>query len=97
MATTPASSKTASSSGSGRDTLTLGLAEDAYQGDAQFTVTVDGVLVSTAAQTVTASHAAGKEQQFTFAGNWGPGRIRSRSSISTTPMAAPRRPTATFI
>ena len=73
MATTPASSKIASSSGDGPDTLTLGLAEDAYQGDAQFTVTVDGVLVSATAQTVTASHAAGKEQQFTFTGNWGAG------------------------
>ena len=54
------------------DTLTLGLSEDAYQGDAQFTVTMDGVSLG-AAQTVTASHAAGKQQQFTFTGNWGAG------------------------
>ena len=65
MATAPPSSNP--------DTLVLGLAEDAYQGDAQFTVTVDGVPLSAAAQTVTASHAAGAQQQFTFTGNWGPG------------------------
>ena len=40
------------------DTLTLGLSEDAYKG---------------VAQTVTASDAAGKQQQFTFTGNWGAG------------------------
>ena len=54
------------------DTLTLGLSEDAYKGDAQFTVTVDGVSLG-AAQTVTASHAAGAQQLFTFNGNWGAG------------------------
>ena len=35
-------------------------------------MTIDGVSLG-AAQTVTASHAAGKEQQFTFNGNWGAG------------------------
>ena len=54
------------------DTLTLSLSEDAYKGDAQFTVTMDGVSLG-AAQTVTASQAAGKQQQFTFTGNWGAG------------------------
>ena len=54
------------------DTLTLGLSEDAYQGDAQFTVTIDGTSLG-ATQTVTASHAAGAQQQFTFKGNWGAG------------------------
>lgn len=54
------------------DTLTLGLSEDAYKGDAQFTVTMDGVPFG-AAQTVTASHAAGGKQAFTFIGNWGAG------------------------
>ena len=50
------------------DTLTLSLSEDAYKGDAQFTVTVDGASLG-APQTVTASHAAGKQQQFTFRGS----------------------------
>ncbi len=54
------------------DTLKLNLSEDAYKGDAQFTVTIDGVSLG-AAQTVTASHKAGAQQAFTFAGNWGAG------------------------
>ncbi len=64
MATTSASSDP--------DTLVLNLSEDAYKGDAQFTVTVDGVPLG-AARTVTASHAAGAQQPFTFTGNWGAG------------------------
>ena len=54
------------------DTLTLSLSEDAYKGDAQFSVTVDGAPVG-AVQTVTASHRAGAQQSFTFGGNWGAG------------------------
>ena len=46
--------------------------EDAYLGDAQFTVSVDGVQVG-GTQTTTASHAAGQTQAFTFKGNWGSG------------------------
>lgn len=64
MAAPPASSNP--------DTLILRLSEDAYLGDAQFTVTVDGGSLG-AAQTVTASHAAGAQQAFTFTGNWGAG------------------------
>lgn len=40
--------------------LVLNVSEDAYQGDAQFTVTIDGVQVGT--YTATASHAAGQVQ-----------------------------------
>ena len=54
------------------DTLTLSLSEDAYKGDAQFSVTVDGASVGSV-QTVTALHKAGAQQQFTFGGNWGVG------------------------
>ena len=72
MSTPPASSSTASSAGSSLDTLILNLSEDAYGGDAQFTATIDGVSLG-AAQTVTASHAAGAQQPFTFTGNWGAG------------------------
>ena len=55
------------------DTLTLNLSEDAYQGDAQFTVSVDGTQLSATPQTVTALHDAGQTQAFTYAGNFGTG------------------------
>jgi hypothetical protein len=53
-------------------TLVLHLAEDAWHGDAQFTVAVDGVQLGGPA-TVTASNAAGQAQDFAFTGNWGAG------------------------
>ena len=46
--------------------------EDAYQGDAQFTVSVDGKQLG-GTFTTTASHAAGASQSFTFKGDWAPG------------------------
>jgi len=55
--------------GTGADTLVLNLSEDAYQGDAQFTVTVDGKVVSSA-QPVTALHGQGHSEMFTFKGDW---------------------------
>ena len=59
--------------GSGSDTITVNLSEDQAAGeDAQFTVNVDGQQIG-GVQTVTASHAAGQDQAFTFAGNYGPG------------------------
>ena len=54
------------------DTLVLQMAEDAWQGDAQFTVSVDGAQVG-GIQTATASHAVDESQAFTFGGNWGSG------------------------
>jgi hypothetical protein len=45
--------------------LTLNLSEDAYAGDAQFTVAVDGVQLG-GAQSVTALHASGNTQAFGF-------------------------------
>ncbi len=54
------------------DTLVLNLSEDAYLGDAQFTVTVDGKSLG-AAQSVTASHGQGQTQAFTFTGSFGAG------------------------
>ena len=54
------------------DTLTLRLAEDAYQGNANFELTIDGKQVSTP-QSVSALHSAGNWQNFTFAGNFGSG------------------------
>jgi hypothetical protein len=45
----------------------LALSEDAYQGDAQFIVKMDGTQLGTA-QSVTALNSAGKTQDFTFSG-----------------------------
>jgi uncharacterized protein (TIGR01370 family) len=58
--------------GSGSDTLVLTMSEDAYKGDAQFTVSVDGRQLA-GIFTATAAHAAGASQSFTFKGDWAPG------------------------
>ncbi len=58
--------------GSGPDSLVLQVSEDAYQGDAAFTVSVDGQQIG-GTQTALASHAAGQEQAFTVLGTFGPG------------------------
>jgi predicted Zn-dependent protease len=54
------------------DTLVLQLSEDAWRGNAQFIVSVDGHQLGSA-QSVTASHAAGQVQNFSFQGAFGPG------------------------
>ena len=54
------------------DTLLLSLSEDAWAGDAQAVVTVDGHAVG-GTVTVTAPHAQGKSQSVSLAGQWGPG------------------------
>lgn len=54
------------------DVLVLHLSEDAWQGDARFIVGLDGRQLDTA-QTVTASHALGQTQAFTFRGDFGVG------------------------
>lgn len=54
------------------DTLRLRLSEDAWKGDAQFEVAIDGKTLG-APQTVFASQAAGESQEFTFTGDFGPG------------------------
>jgi hypothetical protein len=58
--------------GTGSDTLVLAVAEDYYLGNAQFTVSMDGIQMG-GTFTATASNAAGNSQLFTFNGNWGPG------------------------
>ncbi|MFT8247390.1 Calx-beta domain-containing protein, partial [Roseomonas sp. BN140053] len=58
--------------GSGADTLLLRLSEDAYQGHAQFTVSVDGKQVG-GTLTATASHAAGQTETVAVQGDWGIG------------------------
>ncbi len=58
--------------GTGADTLVLNMSETAYQGDAQFTVTVDGKAAGPA-QSVTAAHGQGQPESFSYKGNWGTG------------------------
>ncbi|MDR3530570.1 MAG: carbohydrate-binding domain-containing protein [Rhodopila sp.] len=58
--------------GSGPDTLTLQMSEDPYQGDAQFTVAVDGKQVG-GTFTTTAIQYEGQQQAFNLSGNWGSG------------------------
>lgn len=54
------------------DTLTLHLAEDAWNGDAKVVLSIDGKTITTA-QAVVASHNAGAWQDLTFSGNFGSG------------------------
>jgi hypothetical protein len=70
--TNPSSSTVSSDS-----TLVLHVSEDAFQGDAQFIVSVDGTQVG-GVQTATASHGAAQVQDITLTGNFGaqgPGKI----------------------
>ncbi len=69
---TPAPNPDATPAGS-PDTLVLGVSEDAWQGDAEFTVTINGQTVG-GTYTATASHAAGAVQDVSVAGNWGTGQ-----------------------
>ena len=54
------------------DTLVLSLSEDAWQGDAQAVITIDGKTLG-GTVTVTASHARGQAQTVSLSGQWGPG------------------------
>ena len=56
--------------GSGPDALVLSISDDAYQGDAQFTISVDGIQQG-GVQTATASHATGQDQDYTIRGMFG--------------------------
>ena len=58
--------------GSGPDTVMLLVAEDAWQGDAQFTVAVDGVQVG-GIQTATVPHGSGLDQVYRVQGAFGAG------------------------
>ena len=59
------SSSAASTPSAGASTLNLNLSEDAWKGDAQFSVAIDGKTVGSP-QTVTALHSSGATQTFTF-------------------------------
>jgi hypothetical protein len=58
--------------GTGSDTLVLNMAEDAYLGNAQFTVSVDGQQIG-GTQTTTAIQNQGQSQEFDVNGNFGTG------------------------
>ena len=58
--------------GSGPDQLVLKISEDAYLGDALYTVSVDGVQIG-GTLTAHASHAAHQDDLLTVEGNWAPG------------------------
>ncbi|KQT60679.1 MULTISPECIES: carbohydrate-binding domain-containing protein [unclassified Aureimonas] len=68
--TTPAPSHT--TIGTGPDKLVLKISEDAYKGDAQFTISVDGKQIG-GVLTAHASHAAKQSDTITVNGNWAPG------------------------
>ncbi len=59
-------------SATGSDTLAITMSEDAYQGDAQAVITLDGKTIG-GTVTVAALHNQGKSQTVTVAGQWGPG------------------------
>lgn len=59
--------------GSGSDTLTLKLSEDAYQGNALAKISLDGIQLTATPIIITASHSDDDNELFTFKGNFGPG------------------------
>lgn len=69
---TPPPSGTGTSYGSGSDSLVLKISQDAYNGNAQYTVSVDGKQIG-GTLTASASHALGQSDTVTFKGDWGPG------------------------
>lgn len=58
--------------GSGASTIDLKMSEDAWDGNAQFIVSVDGVAQG-GSLTALATHATGQDQDFLLLGNWGTG------------------------
>lgn len=60
------------SAGGQTNALVIRVSENSFRGDAAFRISIDGQVVS-ASQSVTASHAAGSSQQFSFSGSWGTG------------------------
>ena len=69
--TAAASGATSTTVGSGADTLALSMSEDAYQGDAQYTVSVDGQQIG-GVQTAQAAHGSASDT-LNVQGDWGAG------------------------
>ena len=74
--------------GRGRDTLALAVSEDAYNGNAKFTVQVDGKQIG-GAQTVTALHDAGASQMVDVLGNFGAGQHTATITFLNDDYAGP--------
>lgn len=55
------------------DTLDVHISEDAWKGDAQYTIAIDGTRIG-GVRTAIASHASGATQDVSLAGNWGAGQ-----------------------
>ena len=72
IAAAPASGTEPVVIGSGSDSIGLSLSEDAYLGNADFTVSVDGVQVG-GENTVTTLHSSGGSEQFLVEGDFGSG------------------------
>jgi beta-glucanase (GH16 family) len=69
---TPPANPATLSAGTGSDTLVLKISQDAYQGPAEYTVSVDGVRIG-GTFTASASHAAGQSDTLTLKGDWAAG------------------------
>ena len=69
---TPPANPATLSAGTGSDTLVLKISQDAYQGSAEYTVSVDGKQVG-GTFTASASHAAGQSDTLTLKGDWAAG------------------------
>lgn len=68
----PAAAPAALEAGNGPDSLVLKISQDAYQGAAQYTVSVDGQQVG-GTFTAQASHDSGQADTLTLHGDWAPG------------------------
>ncbi len=73
--TTPVGTPVTLAIGSGPDTLVLKISQDAFQGSAQYTVSVDGAQIG-GALTAGASHAAGQDDTISVLGDFAPGPHR---------------------
>lgn len=71
-AATAVASPAAVVTGSGPDTITLVMSEDAYQGDAEFTVSINGQQFG-GVFTTTAQNSLGQQQEFIFNGTFNAG------------------------
>ncbi len=90
---TPTATPISTSIGSGSDTLVLKISQDAYQGDAQYTVSVDGKQIG-GTLTAHASHAAGQSDTITVSGDWGPGDHAVSVNFLNDAYATPYSPSA---
>ena len=73
--TTPVGTPVTLAVGSGPDTLVLKISQDAFQGSALYTVSIDGVQIG-GTLTAGASHAAGQDDTISVLGNFAPGPHR---------------------